>query len=208
VQKYYVYLWRNLVNGKCYIGKGSGTRRFRHLNLSVATLIARAIRKYGEINFECVLLATDMEDRTALWLEKEMIKTLRTKVPGGYNLTDGGEGESGRVFSAEARARMSASHTGKILTPEHCAKLSASKRGKVMAPETKLKLSLAKKGKKKPEGFGDSMREIALNRSPETIERMRQAALRRHARQRATSGVSEQAQEGQPESQAAGAGTK
>jgi hypothetical protein len=81
------------------------------------------------------------------------------------NLTDGGEGgHSGRTFTAEHRARISASNTGRKMTVEQRAKLSAvakgrpvnqmklekmwaSRRGVAHSEETKVRISEATRGK-------------------------------------------------------------
>jgi group I intron endonuclease len=45
-------------------------------------------------------------------LEIDLIRQWETKAPGGYNLTDGGEGTTGCIPSKETREKMSKSRTG------------------------------------------------------------------------------------------------
>ena len=88
------------------------------------------------------------------------------------NKTDGGEGPSGAVRTAETRAKVSAAHKGLRHTAEAIAKMiksrtgskrseetkarmSASFRGRKLGPmseEVKVKISAASKGKPKPQG--------------------------------------------------------
>jgi group I intron endonuclease len=155
-----IYLIRNLINGKCYVGQTIGSienrfneHKFASKNNSKCAL-HRAIRKYGEENFtinevvNCeVLLLND--------LEKHYIKFYGTFAPTGhgYNLTKGGDGNFGWIPSEETRAKMSASQKGKILSPEHRAKLSAlqkgKNKGKVLSPEHRAKMSASMMGKNK-----------------------------------------------------------
>lgn len=82
----------------------------------------------------------------------------------------------GKVYSAETRAKMSASAgkhlKGKPQSPEHIAKCRAAKLGKKFDPAHKAKIAAALKGKPK---------------STESRQRMSEAAKRRCARQKLTS---------------------
>lgn len=98
-----IYKATNKINGKAYIGKTvqSFRKRKNHhksnvLNFNSNYLFCKAMRKYGFNNFEWKIIDSDLfEDRL---FEKEIywIKKLKAKAPNGYNLTDGGEGTSGR----------------------------------------------------------------------------------------------------------------
>jgi len=102
-----VYKITNQVNQKSYIGQTSRTlnqRKQEHVNNAKkskkpASLLYKAIRKYGVENFEWTLLeecSNDiLDDR-----EKFYIKKLRThSSKGGYNLTEGGS----TIFGASGR---------------------------------------------------------------------------------------------------------
>lgn len=68
-----------------------------------------------------------------------------------YNLTDGGEGASGRTHTDEARQKISNSLKGHAVSEESRQKMSAAQKGKKMPPkseETRRKSSIANKGKK------------------------------------------------------------
>jgi group I intron endonuclease len=148
---FYIYLWRNLTNGKAYVGKGSGSRATHHARPAARTTLAKAIQKHGIGCFECRILCTDMSESLAFDIEKQMIQTLNTKSPNGYNLTDGGEGTSGNVLSEESRALMRHRAVGRKPKPksrESIERGAAKIRGIPRSEETKTKMSLANKGRK------------------------------------------------------------
>jgi hypothetical protein len=74
------------------------------VNAGSRHVIHRAIRKYGIENFniECLVVSDKLGN---LW-EKHLIKRWCTKAPGGYNLTDGGEGIKGRNHSKSTIQKM------------------------------------------------------------------------------------------------------
>lgn len=140
-----VYLIWNMFNGKKYVGQTVKTveLRFKEHAWGEHTVIGRAIRKYGKENFRYgVLKSCASKDEMDYW-EKYFIVALRTKLPMGYNCTNGGEGIVGlertpehcrKISEAlkgipksyEARMRMSKAHTGKSLSPEHKAKIGTT----------------------------------------------------------------------------------
>ena len=63
------------------------------------------------------------------------------------NMTDGGEGCSGRVLSEETKKKLSDSHKGKKFTEEHKRKLSEAAKNRVMSDEWKANISSANIGK-------------------------------------------------------------
>lgn len=115
----HIYLIRNLINGKGYVGQTitSVERRFS-LHKTGAAKGSRlalhcAMRKYGVQNFSVVELATC--DRALLNdLEEHYIKTLGTFIGDGdgYNMTSGGDAPE-RV-SVQTRQKQSLARMGKI----------------------------------------------------------------------------------------------
>jgi len=102
----------------------------------------RAIRKYGWDAFEWSILYQD-EDSNREWLgwwEKKFIRKLKTKMPNGYNMTDGGDGGSGPK-SEETRKKLSIAQTGKKHSEETKRKQSIAQTGKVMSEESRAKIS-------------------------------------------------------------------
>lgn len=169
-----VYLIVNKLNGKMYVGKTERSLRGRwleHLSFArcgAAWLLSRAFRKYGPENFELSVIATTDSIEELNRLEILWIFLLWSHGPCGYNMTDGGDGVSGRKLSEEAKKRISIANTGKTHTPEtrerlrlahtgrklpesQKAKISASNKGKVNSPEARAKLRLANLGKSMPE---------------------------------------------------------
>lgn len=106
-----IYIMRNLVNDKCYVGQTVTHRknhgkyrpfgyigRFKdHISEALCntkkkqcSLLNNAIRKHGEDNFTVELVLrcdlVDLDD-----MEKQMISHYDTMYPNGYNLTGGGK---------------------------------------------------------------------------------------------------------------------
>lgn len=91
-----IYLIRNKISGKCYIGQTIGSlheRWLKHVSTARGKCripIALAIRSYGKENFEVSLLdrASSLEELNNL--ESQYIKQYGSMVPRGYNLQVGG----------------------------------------------------------------------------------------------------------------------
>jgi len=110
-----LYLIRNTINGKGYIGitrQNLSKRWSKHVTVAAkgeGFALARAIRKYGVEHFTITVLAEASTYDELRQLEKEAIATHDTfgATGHGYNLTTGGEGSPGVIRSAELRKRMS-----------------------------------------------------------------------------------------------------
>lgn len=115
----YIYLITNTINQKRYIGQTTKTRptdRFsQHKYLArhpeqekYNSILHDAMRKYGVDNFSFNIVEEAPND---LLNEKEIywISFYNTKIPNGYNLTDGGDGTKGfsRLQSDEERLQKS-----------------------------------------------------------------------------------------------------
>lgn len=118
-------------NGKGYIGK---TKRSLHARWrahcakgSGCWAMKGAIKKYGENAFRKEILASGLTDEEAEIVERRMVHEHGTKAPGGYNLTEGGQGSAhknpahGRNISAawqreDTRARHMAWRTPERLS--------------------------------------------------------------------------------------------
>jgi len=130
-----VYLLRNRVNGKGYVGQTRSTldQRWKaHLrSSSCCTHLRRAIQKHTPEVFERTVLSTGLTPEVLNILEHFWIKELGTLAPKGYNLTDGGDGAF--VRSAETRARMSRAAKGRVFSAEHRNRLKKAKLGNTNA---------------------------------------------------------------------------
>lgn len=96
------------------------------------------------------------------------------------NHTDGGEGVLGLKFSAESRAKMSASHKGYVPTEEARARMSAAGLGRVFTAEQRAQISRAKTGQTHSPEARAMMRAAKAGKpgrvqSPEEIEKRRQS---------------------------------
>jgi len=164
---YNIYLITNLDNNKKYVGltKFSITERF-YQHVKRGFLLTEAIKKYGEDKFFIELIEEVDTAGRAYELEQYYIKEYNTKVPYGYNLTDGGDGIFGWEVTEEYRQECS----------DRVKQLHKEKKvgmyGKNHSDETKRKMSVASKGKSKPWLIGRKL-------SPESIEKLRQINLGR-----------------------------
>ncbi|MBR1645437.1 MAG: GIY-YIG nuclease family protein, partial [Selenomonadaceae bacterium] len=159
------------LNGKGYVGQTKQTLEARIHGHKSHSKIAKdgvdaAIEHHKWENFTVEVLEIChvelLNEREIFWIAK-----LNTKVPNGYNLTDGGSGTCGRSPSPEARAKIAeklkgrpSPLKGKPLSKEHKAKLSANHAdfsgenhpffGKHHSLETCAKLSAANTGENNP----------------------------------------------------------
>ena len=202
-KKGYIYLIRNLVNGKGYVGKTEKTISLRfaqHKNeskLGSKYALHAAMRKYGISNFSIIEIASS-EPYQLNDLEKHFIAKYGTFAPlgNGYNLTLGGEGQTGLVHSKETRLKLSAitkaqlaknGHPmkGKKHSAESVAKMSESRRGQPSAKKGKKCGPLSDEHKRKI-GEGNKGKVFSIERrmrisesqkgkhySKETIQRLR-----------------------------------
>jgi len=153
-----VYEAKNKINGKRYVGKTSRSlevRREEHLKNSRSgsdLYFHRALRKYKPETFEWRVLMSCKNEDDLNKSERICIKMLKTKVLGGYNLTDGGEGAFGYSHSAETKAKMSAAQKGRkhVRSKAYCHKMRLAKMGNCPSLETREKLRQAQLGKKIP----------------------------------------------------------
>ena len=113
-----VYIHRNIVNNKCYIGitcqnvnkrwqKGCGYLNKYKDGSYVQPKMARAIKKYGWDSFEHIIWAEGLTYKDACRLEIMLIALWDT-VENGYNVTPGGPSVMyGRKHSEKSRRKMS-----------------------------------------------------------------------------------------------------
>ena len=113
-----IYLRTNLVNGKQYVGQTNNFKKREQDwmcdSVYSGGIIDKARAKYGVENFKHeILKECDTQNELNYW-EQYYIKELNTKVPNGYNLTDGGGGRSGYKITDEQRKKMSEARKGCI----------------------------------------------------------------------------------------------
>ena len=106
-----------------YVGQTTHTLEHRwneHIKLSRSKplyTLHKAIVKYGEESFsiEEVHLCESTEEMD--FVEMFYISLLDTKVPAGYNLTDGGDGCKGHKHSEESRTKIKEARAKQVMKP-------------------------------------------------------------------------------------------
>lgn len=151
---YYIYRITNLINGKTYIGQ----HKYEELNddyMGSGVLLHKAYEKYGTENFKKEIICKNVQYKETIDdMEIFYIKKEREQNSFGcYNLTDGGEGSTGRLYSEETRKKMSEAkkgnqfRKGKCHSEETKKKISETNKGKKMSEEARKKISDAGKGR-------------------------------------------------------------
>nr|QCW06878.1 hypothetical protein [Drechslerella brochopaga] len=152
-----IYLWKNRINGKLYVGSGEDlARRLReyyninYLNKDSGMLICKALLKYGYSTFSLYILEY-CDEKDLLQREQYYIDILKPE----YNILKIAGSSKGYKHTKEARAKISAALKGlKIgeLNPmfgkKHLEKILAKLRGKKRTEETRAKMSISKTGYK------------------------------------------------------------
>jgi len=75
-------------------------------------VIYKAMRKYGWDSFKFEILDSAENEKELNEKEIHWIKELNSKIPNGYNMTDGGEGRLGTHHTEETREKISKSKLG------------------------------------------------------------------------------------------------
>ena len=112
----YIYIIKNNVNGKFYIGQTTNLSKRKELHLcghSDCPALKNAIGKYGRDNFTFSILATCSSLSELNACEIYWIRQLNTLSPNGYNLKQGGE--CGGKLSDETKEKISKSKKDKLL---------------------------------------------------------------------------------------------
>jgi NUMOD3 motif len=187
-----------------YVGKGNGRRIFRHWiemlggrsdkNRKLYNKLTTIFRAgYSAPIYEKWLQCDD--EKACFLMERFLINTFERK--NLCNLTDGGDGASGAIRSAETRQKMSKSKSadhnrkvaealrGRIFTAEHRRKISESGRRKIFSAEHRQNLSKAGLGRIKSAEECQKLSVALLGHvhSPETRQKLREAWVVRRARE-------------------------
>lgn len=138
---FYVYLHLRADDGlPFYVGKGrNGRAWFAH---GRTPNWQRIVAKHGLL---VEILKDSMSESESFEFEKSTIQLLGR----GFlcNCTDGGEGMSGHVKSAETLAKLRASLIGRRHSEKTKALIGAKSKGRIVSSETRNKLAAANRGK-------------------------------------------------------------
>jgi group I intron endonuclease len=163
-----IYKATNNINKKIYIGKTTyslQTRKRRHIydaKKESQLLFHRALRKYNfDFSWEIIYIAQSKEElkeaeKSFIWLYMSNNNIF------GYNLTEGGEGLSGLIFSDEHRRKIGDAHRGEKNYmygkpyPEERKKLQREKlKGKKISEEIVKRRAETQRGQKREKVTGD-----------------------------------------------------
>jgi NUMOD3 motif len=112
----------------------------------------RALLKYPRGIWRKEVLSSEfLSDESMAKAEIRYIKIFDSKNQ-GYNLTDGGEGTSGTVFTREIREKMRQANLGKKHSFATKRKISRIVKGRKHSAESKARMSLAQMGNTKAKG--------------------------------------------------------
>ena len=127
---YTIYIHRNKVNNKAYIGQTSQKLRTRWRNgdgYKRCPHFYRAIQKYGWDGFEHIVWATGLSREQADHMERLLIALFdTTNQDFGYNIFDGGKNS---LHTEETKQKMREAKIGNVLTEEHKKKIGESNKG-------------------------------------------------------------------------------
>ena len=174
------YLITNKINNKGYVGittRSLDRRWYEHRNVanSCGKLLAKAINKYGADAFEIKPIASAKTLENLKEVEKDLIVQFGTKVPNGYNLTDGGDGVFGFKQSEEQKKRNGDLKRGTKATEETKEKMRVAHVGEKNGFYGKTHTEEAKR--KNAEAHIGKQAMLGKTHSAETKEKIRQSLI-------------------------------
>lgn len=171
----------NKSTGQKYIGKTVHSLS-RRMKWHIATAkrgdgyrFHNALRKHGASSFQWDVLATSDCDEALCSLERAYITAWNT-INSGYNLTQGGDGVTGRT--PETMEKIAIFHRGRKRSKETCRRISVAcagmqrRLGAKLSDETKAKIAAALTGRKLSKAQRDKIGNYMRGR-PKTEEQKR-----------------------------------
>lgn len=187
MKNYYVYKYLREDGTPYYVGKGKGNRAY---------LNGRSTPKPPQLD-RIQLIKENLTEAEAFALERTLIAEYGRKDLGTgilRNLTDGGEGVSGRITKPESIEKRVAKNTGKKRTQEQRERMSLAQKGRKSTEYTEeqkteisRKISESQKGKAKSEEHKAKLSQLNKGKSPgprseETKQKMRKPKLEAHCK--------------------------
>lgn len=153
---YKVYMHKNKLNGKVYIGitsKDDPNKRWLNgKGYNHSTLFKKAVKKYGWDSFEHIILFDNLNKISACLIEIDLIFYYQ-KIQMSYNINLGGEGSES--MSSETKQKISQTLKNHPVSEETRAKISKKVSGerhgnwgKPLSPETRARIGKANSGEK------------------------------------------------------------
>ena len=177
-RKYSVYIHKNKINGKIYVGitcqeptQRWGKNGSEYGNKNV---FGKAIHKYGWDNFKHIVLYKNFTEEEAKWKERFLIKLHNSKIPYGYNMTDGGDGVVGIIWTDKMKEKQSKIMKEIMNKPDVRDKLSKSHKGFKPSKESIEKSRKSRLGLKRSDDFREKMKtaRIGYKHSEETKKKI------------------------------------
>ena len=164
IYKFYTYLHIRLTDGLVfYVGKGTRSRISKTEGRN--KYWQNTANKHG---WKSYIYAHFKNEDDAFENEKELIAFYKGINHPLCNLTDGGEGVSGCIWSDERRENRSVLSTGRKHSEESKKKMSIASKKRGISSEVRMKACLAIKGKKRPAEFGAKI-SAALKGMPKAV---------------------------------------
>lgn len=172
MKQFYVYIHKKPDGTPFYVGKGTGRRAYRLSNRN--QWHKNIVAKYGKNNI-IIEVINCIDEAQAFDLEKIYIKQFKHNGVCLVNLSDGGEGDAGKIFTEEHRQKLSAASKGKPKSEKHKEAL----RGKVISDAQRAQVSARHKGTKASDATRQKLSQARTGRklSDETKQKIREAHL-------------------------------
>jgi len=163
--RFYTYIWLRLDGTPYYVGKGQGRRGF----------ISGSHRLRRPISDDQIIVQEYECEEDSLFAECVLIAFYGRKDLGTgclRNMTNGGEGVSGRIIPEWLRLRLIEVNTGRKASEETRHILRQSHLGQKVSPEARVKMSIARKGRSLSPEHCKKLSFYARNRSEEHKRRL------------------------------------
>lgn len=153
IYQYYVYAYLREDGTPYYIGKGKNNRAWSKHRKHIPIPSSKNL---------IIIMESNLSEIGALALERRYIQWYGRKDLGTgilRNLSDGGEGTSGIIFSEEHREKIRLANLGKKHSQKHRENNSNAQKGKKLSDEHKKKIGLSSGKSRKGLKFSEKHRE-------------------------------------------------